>query len=182
MTRILSTVVDQFAFLRDFGPRGLLQCARFSYIRHRWQLRAMERADAFDEEFRTETGRKLRTRRYGIPSRALHGAVMYWATPASQFREMIASLPMTPNVTTFVDLGCGKGRVLLLALQAGFREVVGVEISDILVTAARTNVGMGRRRLKTAAPCEVICADAASSSCRPRTASSTFSTRSTQRR
>src|SRR5438105_2249158 len=41
---------------------------------------------------------------------------------------------------TFVDLGCGKGRAVLLASEVGFREAVGVELSPPLAATARANV------------------------------------------
>lgn len=41
---------------------------------------------------------------------------------------------------TFVDFGCGKGRVLLLAAQAGFASVKGVEFSKELCDIANRNI------------------------------------------
>jgi SAM-dependent methyltransferase len=41
---------------------------------------------------------------------------------------------------TFVDLGCGKGRALLIAAQLGFRQVVGVEFAGELVRTAEQNL------------------------------------------
>ncbi len=40
---------------------------------------------------------------------------------------------------TFVDLGCGKGRALLLAEEYGFRRIVGVEFSAKLARIASRN-------------------------------------------
>jgi SAM-dependent methyltransferase len=41
---------------------------------------------------------------------------------------------------TFVDIGCGKGRVVLLASEYGFREVLGVELNPRLVAVAQRNL------------------------------------------
>jgi predicted RNA methylase len=41
---------------------------------------------------------------------------------------------------TFVDLGAGKGEVLLLAAEYGFRRIVGVEYSEALAEAASANI------------------------------------------
>jgi len=41
---------------------------------------------------------------------------------------------------TFVDLGCGKGRSLLIAARLGFRRVVGVEFAAELAATARRNI------------------------------------------
>jgi hypothetical protein len=61
-----------------------------------------------------------------------------------------------PGRFTFVDLGCGKGAVLLLALDAGFASVVGVERNDRLVPIARGNVETYRTRKGIDRPAEVI--------------------------
>jgi SAM-dependent methyltransferase len=45
---------------------------------------------------------------------------------------------------TFVDLGCGKGRSLLIAARMGFRRVVGAEFAPELAAIARTNVQIAR--------------------------------------
>ena len=41
---------------------------------------------------------------------------------------------------TFIDLGAGLGRALLLASQLPFREVIGVELGESLVDVARRNI------------------------------------------
>jgi SAM-dependent methyltransferase len=40
---------------------------------------------------------------------------------------------------TFIDLGCGKGRALILASEFPFRRIVGVEIAPELAAHARNN-------------------------------------------
>lgn len=47
---------------------------------------------------------------------------------------------VNPREYLFVDLGCGKGRVLLVAAQRPFRKIVGVDISTDLVAIARRNI------------------------------------------
>jgi SAM-dependent methyltransferase len=46
--------------------------------------------------------------------------------------------------TTFVDLGAGMGRAVLLASELGFQAVVGVELHPTLTRIARKNVGIWR--------------------------------------
>ncbi len=41
---------------------------------------------------------------------------------------------------TFVDLGCGKGRALLLASRAPFRQVLGIELDGDLAAIAQQNL------------------------------------------
>ena len=63
----------------------------------------------------------------------------YWAISPSTLRQALARLPLEPAGYTFVDLGCGKGRALLLAAEFGFGRVTGVELSPQLATIARAN-------------------------------------------
>lgn len=46
---------------------------------------------------------------------------------------------------TFVDLGCGKGRAVLMASELPFERVIGVEISPAHCEAARQNIASYRR-------------------------------------
>jgi SAM-dependent methyltransferase len=60
----------------------------------------------------------------------------YQPVDPSFFREAIADIPRH----TFVDLGCGRGRALILAHFSGFRKLVGVEFSGALCRSARKNL------------------------------------------
>lgn len=59
----------------------------------------------------------------------------------------------------FVDFGSGKGRVICQAARRPFARVVGVEISEKLVEAARVNVERNRRHFKCQ-DIELVSADA----------------------
>jgi SAM-dependent methyltransferase len=50
-----------------------------------------------------------------------------------------------PN-DVFLDLGCGKGRMVLLASRRPFRRVIGVDISEHLIAIARRNLASFRLR------------------------------------
>jgi predicted RNA methylase len=62
---------------------------------------------------------------------------------------------------TFLDLGCGKGRAVLLASEVGFREVVGVELNDGLVEIARANARIWTAAGRARSPIRIECKDAA---------------------
>lgn len=53
--------------------------------------------------------------------------------------ERIAAEIGHPQDYTFIDIGCGKGRVLAIASNLGFRRVIGVEMSPELCRAATEN-------------------------------------------
>jgi SAM-dependent methyltransferase len=46
----------------------------------------------------------------------------------------------------FLDLGCGKGRAVLMAARYPFRRVIGVELSERLLAVAQANVAASRAR------------------------------------
>ncbi len=69
----------------------------------------------------------------------------YWATgyygvAPSAFDSALRRLALPWPAFTFVDIGCGKGRALLLSLAFPFRRIVGVELSADLADVARRNL------------------------------------------
>ena len=74
-------------------------------------------------------------------------------------RAALNSLDIHHEDYTFIDIGCGKGRVLLIAAEFPFRKVVGLEFAPSLAETARRNVqryrGPSRR-----AEIEVVTGDA----------------------
>ncbi len=73
-----------------------------------------------------------------------------------------ASLTMLPDYRNyaFVDLGCGKGRPLVLASEFPFARVLGVEISPALAAIARANAAAVAAAHPTRTPIEVFVGDA----------------------
>ncbi|ANP52062.1 SAM-dependent methyltransferase [Streptomyces griseochromogenes] len=64
----------------------------------------------------------------------------YSPTPVLTVRNALSKCDVKHEEVTFVDVGCGKGRVLLLAGELPFRRIVGVEASEALCAIARSNV------------------------------------------
>lgn len=56
--------------------------------------------------------------------------------------QAIEALPLRPEEFNFVDLGCGKGRALLVAAQFPFRNILGVELDPELCRIARANIAL----------------------------------------
>jgi SAM-dependent methyltransferase len=61
---------------------------------------------------------------------------------------------------TFLDLGCGKGRAVLLASEMGFREAVGVELNAGLAEIAKANARIWTAAGKARSPIRIECRDA----------------------
>ncbi len=84
----------------------------------------------------------------------------YQPTDAALFQEMMSSLPIDFSEFTFVDLGSGKGRTLLMASEYPFRRIVGVEILPELHRAAEENIANYQSTTQQCTQVESVCADA----------------------
>lgn len=63
----------------------------------------------------------------------------YYGISPSTLKQALALVPEPMDTYTFVDLGCGKGRALLVAAEHPFRRLVGVELSPELARVAQAN-------------------------------------------
>ncbi|MDQ2834242.1 MAG: class I SAM-dependent methyltransferase [Acidobacteriota bacterium] len=61
---------------------------------------------------------------------------------------------------TFVDLGCGKGRAVMMASEFPFLEVIGVELHPGLAGTARQNVALWQRTHPASATMRILHQDA----------------------
>lgn len=84
-------------------------------------------------------------------------SIAYEPLPWQLIRRSLDALALTPD-DVFLDYGAGMGRALLMAARRGPRRVVGVELLEPLVAAARRNVRAAQHRLHC--PVEVSVADA----------------------
>lgn len=91
--------------------------------------------DGFDRRHGTDTSRLMQTR-------AASGYLVnrYETAHAAAIVRAIDAVGVDPSRFTFVDLGCGKGKPLLLAAGRPFRRVIGVDISAPCLAIARRNV------------------------------------------
>jgi SAM-dependent methyltransferase len=95
-----------------------------------------------------------------VPAFLLHAsATMYGAAQPSIIEAAMATIP-NPGDCHFVDLGCGKGRPLIIAAKAGFKTVTGVEFTPTLAQVARKNAAIYARSNPSAPPIEVVTGDA----------------------
>lgn len=65
---------------------------------------------------------------------------LYQATEPNTFHEMMAALPIDFRQFTFIDLGSGKGRTLLMASAYPFAKIMGVELFPQLHRIAEKNI------------------------------------------
>jgi len=88
---------------------------------------------------------------YGVAPSVLRALVKRWrkSGPAASMIE-----------TTFVDLGAGMGRAVLLASALGFKAAVGVELHPALAAIAAKNVRSWRAAGRESAPMRIVEGDA----------------------
>ena len=88
----------------------------------------------------------------------------YQPTEPALFQEMLAALALNPSLHfadfTFVDLGSGKGRTLLMASDYPFRRIVGVELLPALHQVAQQNLAQYKSESQKCFALEAICCDA----------------------
>ncbi len=153
-TRRLLGVLWEFA--RDSTPERLRQ--RYGDADYDWDYRVNTTSGAVE----------WRDRLLGM----FHSA--YQPTEPAAFHEMLDTLQRTfqqtrnPDHTTlnfrdftFVDLGSGKGRTLLMASDYPFRRIVGVELLPALHQIADENLRHYKSESQKCFAFETICADAA---------------------
>jgi SAM-dependent methyltransferase len=120
-----------------------------------------ERDRSFDRRFGTDTGGKVATGDLGISdAERQEQAILYLPSPAPVTRWMLENVGLDHREYSFVDLGCGKGRVVLCAAAYPFKRVVGVDISESLVQIARRNVDIFPARARRCDDVQVLNADA----------------------
>ncbi|MBN9219709.1 MAG: class I SAM-dependent methyltransferase [Mesorhizobium sp.] len=82
-------------------------------------------------------------------------------TSPKTFDFIMKSLPRDLHDHTFVDIGSGKSRTLLLASRYSFAEIIGVEFACELVEIARANIDRFRDSSRKCRALSVVEADAA---------------------
>jgi hypothetical protein len=60
----------------------------------------------------------------------------------SALQSALAALPVKYEDFTFVDVGCGKGRALLIAAEFPFQRLVGIEITSELSRVSQANLAL----------------------------------------
>jgi SAM-dependent methyltransferase len=88
-------------------------------------------------------------------------ATHYEAVPVDDFREMMSAVPAEVVVSsTFVDIGSGMGRAILLASEYPFKQIVGVEVSPSLHEVAKANLERALRSKRKCSDLRLVRDDA----------------------
>ena len=124
--------------------------------------RAVRRSDMeFDARNDVVTAGEVRSSDLRTDSDNKLFAAAYQPIDATHFRDALAELDIRYEDYAFIDLGCGKGRALLLAAEFPFRRLVGVEFDPQLVATAEANISRYPATRDRAGEVQVLCEDAA---------------------
>lgn len=74
------------------------------------------------------------------------GGHLYQPSSSIIFERALSKLSFDFSDKTLLDIGSGKGRVLVLAAEAGFKKVIGIEYAAELNDIAHTNIERVRDR------------------------------------
>jgi SAM-dependent methyltransferase len=93
-------------------------------------------------------------------------ATAYYGVAPSVFQALVRRWTRSGPVarleeTTFVDVGAGMGRGMLLASEMNFLAVIGVELNPVLVRIARRNLAQWRKTGRAQSRMRLVCEDAA---------------------
>lgn len=168
MVRVAATVWRKLR--RSVKRRGVMKTVGYSMLigptKLAWKVGLVKMhhnpsvANVFDQEHGVETATHVPVDRLGVESESLLGANPYAPTSPKYFREMMAHLTINHQDYTFVDIGCGKGLVLLLASAYPFCQIIGVELSAELIAVAKRNIETYSRSPQACRKIRCVCMDA----------------------
>ena len=156
--RIICLIHKAWQMLVSKGPKAVVRAA----------------AEYVSDQYHSWLDGRL-DRRYGIDTCGLeydlvglgasgehqaHGHA-YEPIQISVFGDIVQALPISPNGYCFIDFGSGKGRALILAAEAGFKRMIGIEFATALHVAAQHNIASYQQTRSDSAPIETHCQDAA---------------------
>ena len=84
----------------------------------------------------------------------------YASTDFMTFKGMMSLMPKDLSEYVFIDIGSGKGKVLLMASDYNFRRIIGVEFAKELHAVAERNIKMYSKRNRRCYHIDAIMGDA----------------------
>ena len=125
--------------------------------------REWEQQLEFDKTYGVDTAIKVPSSALRPPdprgTAALH-AVAYQPTSVEALHQILQSIPARLADFTFIDIGAGKGRALLIASHYPFRRIIGVEFSPHLAEIAQRNIAVYQDPEQRCHAIECVCIDA----------------------
>jgi SAM-dependent methyltransferase len=119
----------------------------------------------FDEKFGVRTSGLVAGRHLRSGHRHDRHATAYFGVAPSVFHALLRRWQKcrpewAPEEVSFIDVGAGMGRAMLLAAEMPFCQVTGVELNPTLARIARRNLTIWRKKERAQAPMRLVCGDA----------------------
>jgi SAM-dependent methyltransferase len=138
---------------------GLSHTVRLALLHGARVLLAPSETD-FDRTHGTTTNDWVEVEEGGLPQTAAADAIRYVPTRPELIRHICKTLPIRHQEYTFVDLGSGRGRALLLASHFPFKQIIGIEVSPQHHQIAKANLAIYDASGRQCDAIEAICMDA----------------------
>lgn len=117
-------------------------------------------AAEFDRKFGLDTATRLDVSELDVSSPNYIYANIYGPTPPQDFREMLLSHNgLKHEDFVLLDAGSGKGLILLVAADFGFKEIVGVEFAKNLHQIAIENLAKYKSPTRRCFNVRPVCSD-----------------------
>lgn len=152
------TTTRQLQLLSELGSRALVRVSR--WIGPKIAYQHLPQVSAFDCSYGVDTAGMRPWQDLGDGSWSDIYATNYYPSSPEALREAFRRLP-DPEGFSFVDLGCGKGRALIVASEFPFKAIVGVEKAPELVRIAEDNARIVALAHPGRTPIRVATGDAA---------------------
>jgi SAM-dependent methyltransferase len=120
------------------------------------------RVEAFlyDVRHGTDTGGKTAAANLDIPAETVEHVTGFQSVNERHLQTVLEAIDF-PIGSVFIDIGCGKGKALLIAAQlATIDKVMGIELAESLCKASEKNMEIARARGLLRAPSKIIHGDA----------------------
>ena len=126
----------------------------------RWYPTTKERS--FDRSLGVETAEYVSEQNLDMDPLRRSQAVRYEPTSVPEFHHVLLQLRIQHEQYVFIDFGSGKGRVLMLACEYPFEQIIGIELSRTLHEIAKKNLASFRASAVRRDDCVCLCEDATS--------------------
>jgi predicted RNA methylase len=117
-------------------------------------------SDRFDIDHGIDTAGVISVGNLDISDSQLEQASRYQTLTPEVILSALRQLPIRHDEFTFIDIGSGKGRPLLLASCFPFHEIIGVEISENLSRIAESNIRKFKDASQRCFSIRVVCSEA----------------------
>jgi len=141
-------VLLDISLLKELGSAMRKTGFRFPWLAAKWlfyRVGNVVQEAKFDRVNNVNTGFIVASDELAFDDAAAQReAVRYRPTPPFTIRRGLALLRRKTSLqfrdSTFIDYGCGAGRVLFIAAESGFGRTIGLELSPALVEICEANI------------------------------------------